>query len=191
MSGISRRILELANQVDALKYGKFILSSGQESQYYFDGRRLTLHAEGSYLVGKAIWSLLVKAEIKAIGGPTLGADPIVTAVAIASHLEGKGINAFIVRKEAKQYGSQQMIEGVVEPGSSVAIVDDSCTTGGSIIRAIEAAEEHGCCVKKVLAILDRKEGGSEELKRRGYDFVSLLEASNDGNIRITAVGRTI
>ena len=91
MSGISRRILEIANEVDALKYGKFILSSGHESKYYFDGRRLTLHAEGSYLVGKAIWALLVDAEIKAIGGPTLGADPIVTAVAIASHLEGKGI----------------------------------------------------------------------------------------------------
>ena len=127
MSGISRRILELANEVDALKCGKFILSSGQESGYYFDGRRLTLNPEGAYLVGKAFWALLVESDIKAIGGPTLGADPIVTAVAIASHLDGKGINAFIVRKEAKQHGRQQRIEGIVEPGSNVAIVDDSCT----------------------------------------------------------------
>ena len=191
MPGISRRMLELANQLDAVKYGEFILSSGQESRYYFDGRRLTLHSEGAYLVGKAFWALLVDEGIQAIGGPTLGADPIVTAVAIASHMEGKGINAFIVRKEAKRHGNQQMIEGAIERGSNVAIVDDSCTTGGSIIKAIEAAEALGCYVKKVLVILDRQEGGSEELTRRGYSFAALLEASQDGIIRVSPVGETI
>jgi len=178
------RLLALALERGAIKYGDFTLSSGKKSSYYFDGRRLTLDPEGSYLVGRAFWQMLDGADVQAIGGPTLGADPIVTAVALTSHLEGKPMAAFIVRKEAKTHGTGQLIEGPLEEGSRVAIVDDSCSTGGSLFHAVEAAEAAGCTVVKVLAILDRHQGGSDELRRRGYDFIALMEADAEGKIQV-------
>jgi len=130
--------------------------------------------------------LLQEAGAKAVGGTTLGADPMVAAVALASHLGGGAIPAFIVRKESKSHGTKQNIEGPLIPGSNVAIVDDVCTTGGSLFHAIEAAEEAGCKVVKVVSILDRNEGGSEEMRKRGYDFSALLAATPDGKIEPAA-----
>jgi orotate phosphoribosyltransferase len=177
------RLLELALERGAIQFGEFVLSSGQKSRYYFDGRLLSLDPEGAYLLGRLLLPLLRRAGAEAIGGPTLGADPIVAAVALTSYLEGEPIPAFIVRKEAKAHGTQRDVEGPLAPGSRVAIVDDVCTTGSSLFRAIEAAEAMGCRVVKVLAILDRHQGGSDELRRRGYDFQALLEATPEGEIR--------
>ena len=138
------RLLELALERGAIRYGDFTLSSGRKSSYYFDGRLLSLDPEGAYLLGHALLPLLTDAGVEAVGGPTLGADPIVTAVATASWQQGTPMPAFIVRKEAKGYGMGQMIEGPLPPaGASVAIVDDACTTGGSLFHAIDAAEEAG------------------------------------------------
>ena len=178
------RLLQIASDRGALRYGDFTLSSGKKSGYYFDGRLLSLDPEGSYLIGQAILPILEEAKVQAIGGPTLGADPIVAAVALTSHLNGTFIPAFIVRTEAKSHGTGQRIEGSLAPESRVAIVDDVCTTGASVFRAIEAAEGRDCTVVKVIAIFDRREGGSEELIRRGYDFVSLFEATPDGGVKI-------
>ena len=111
---------------------------------------------------------------------------MVAAVALASHLSGRSIPAFIVRKESKAHGTKQNIEGPLASGINVAIVDDVCTTGGSLFHAIEAAEEAGCAVVKVVSVLDRNEGGSEEMRRRGYDFSTLLAATAEG--KIEAVG---
>ncbi len=178
------RLLELALERGALKYGEFTLSSGQKSHYYFDGRLLSLDPEGAYLIGKALYPILKKAKVQSVGGPTLGADPIVVAVALASYLKGTPISAFIVRPEPKVHGTGQTVEGSLRSGSPVAIVDDVCTTGASLFRAIEAAEGLGCRVVKVLVLLDRHQGGSEELLRRGYDFMALLEATSEGQVRI-------
>ena len=178
------RLLQLGLERGALRYGEFTLSSGRKSRYYFDGRLLSLDPEGAYLIGRAFLPILKEAEAQAVGGPTLGADPIVAAVALTSHIEGRFIPAFIVRMETKSHGTQQHVEGPLAPGSRVAIVDDVCTTGASLFHAIEAAEAAGCSVVKVIAILDRHQGGSEELKRRGYDFVSLLEATPEGEVRV-------
>lgn len=178
------RLLEVALERGALKYGEFTLSSGKKSPYYFDGRLLSLDPEGAYLIGKALIPLLKETGIQAIGGPTLGADPIVAAVALASYLEDYPIPGFIVRQDTKAYGTKQNVEGPLASGTRVAIVDDVCTTGASLFRAIEAAEAHGCTVARVIAILDRVQGGSEELGRRGYDFVTLLKASPDGQVRV-------
>ena len=104
------------------------------------------------------------------------------AVALVSHLEGKPIPAFIVRKEPKKHGTQRYIEGHLPPASLVAIVDDVITTGGSIFRAIEAVEEEGCRVGKVVVLLDRNQGGADELRRRGYNFTALLSADAKGNV---------
>ena len=154
----AERLLQLALERGALKYGDFTLSSGQRSKYYFDGRLLSLDPEGAYLIGKAILPILEEAGAHAIGGPTLGADPIVAAVALTSHLLGGSTPAFIVRKDAKSHGTGQLVEGPLAPGSRVAIVDDTCTTGASLFHAIEAAEAAGCTVVKVIAILDRHQG---------------------------------
>ena len=178
------RLLELALERGALKYGDFTLSSGKKSTYYFDGRILSLDPEGAVLIGRALLPLVRESGAEAVGGPTLAADPVVTAVALTSQLEGKGIPAFIVRKEAKGHGTGQLIEGGLQPGSRVAIVDDTCTTGGSLLHAIEAAEAVGCTVVKVLALLDRREGGAEELQKRGYDFTALMVASPEGEIEV-------
>jgi orotate phosphoribosyltransferase len=182
--GSLERLLEVALERGALKYGKFTLSSGKESTYYFDGRLLSLDPEGAKLISEAMLPILLQAGAEAVGGLTLGADPIVSSIALASHLQGEHIPGFIVRKEAKTHGTGQGIEGPLPPKSRVAIIDDVCTTAGSLFQAIAAVEAAGCTVVKVAAILDRKEGGSEELARRGYDFVALMSASPDGRIQV-------
>ena len=105
---------------------------------------------------------------------------MVAAIAMTSHMAGEHISGFIVRKETKGHGTGKLIEGPLTPGSRVAIVDDTCSTGGSLFQAIAAAEDVGCQVVKVLSILDRREGGSEKLRARGYDFSSLLVATPEG-----------
>lgn len=178
------RLLALALEKNALKFGQFVLSSGAVSSYYFDGRLLSLDPEGAHLIGRALLPLVRAAGARAIGGPTLGADPIVAAVALTSHLDGGGpVTGFIVRKEAKGHGLGQLVEGPLHPGTPVAIVDDTCSTGGSLFHAVHAAEEADCRVVLVLAILDRHQGGSEELRARGYRFQALLEADAEGRVR--------
>lgn len=184
MRNEAERLLELALERGALKYGDFTLSSGKKSGYYFDGRLLSLDPEGAALIGRLLTPLVRRSGAEAVGGPTLAADPVVTAVALTSHLEGEGIPAFIVRKEAKGHGMAQLIEGPLRPGARVAIVDDTCTTGGSLVHAIRAAEAYGCRVVKVIALLDRREGGGEELHRLGYDFSALLAANPQGQIEV-------
>ena len=183
LSKIADEMLELAQELGALTFGDYVLSSGQHTSYYFDGRLLTLDPHGAYLTGKAFFAMLQEYDVSDIGGPTLAADPIVTAVALTSGLEGMPVSAFIVRKEVKAHGMGKMIEGSVARGSRVAIVDDACSTGASLIHAIDAAEAHGCEVVVVMAIIDRHQGGSDEIRRRGYEFRCLLESTPDGEIR--------
>ena len=175
-------ILELAKRKGALKFGEFKLSAGGTSSYYFDGRLITLDPEGAYHVAKAILPILRECGAEAVAGPTLGADPIVSSVAVMSYVEGNALPGLIVRKEAKQHGGRRAIEGPLTPCARVAIVDDTCTTGSNLLHAIEAVEAEGCQVVKVISILDRREGGSDEIRRRGYDFVALLEADQQGGV---------
>jgi len=171
----ARRILEIAYEVGALLEGEFTLTSGKKSDYYFEGKRLTLSPEGAYLVGKAVFDQLADADIDAIGGVAIGGYPMVAAVALVSHLEGKPIPSFIVREETKEHGTRRRIEGHLKEGSRVAIVDDVITTGGSVSRAIEAAEAAKGKVVKVIVLVDRHEGGSDKLKKQGYDFTAIID----------------
>ena len=179
---IADEILRVAKRTKALAFGEFKLTSGRIAHYYFDGRKLTLDPEGCCLIAKAMLPLVIESGAEAIAGPTLGADPVVAGVAMLSHQEGTPIPAMIVRKEAKVHGMGRMIEGPVTENVRVAVVDDTCATGGSLIQAIEAVEANGCTVVKVLSVLDRDEEGSEEIRRRGYDFASLLTADESGNV---------
>lgn len=178
------QLLQVAVERGALKYGDFTLTSGRKSSYYFDGRLLSLDPEGADLIARALLPIVRGSRADAVGGPTLGADPIVAAVALASYREGRRVPGFIVRKEAKAHGMAQAIEGPLPQGCRVVIVDDTCTTGGSLLNAIAAAEAAGCTVVKVVALLDRREGGGDELRRRGYDFVALMAASPEGKIEV-------
>ena len=178
-------ILQLAINKGALTFGEFRLSAGGTSSYYFDGRILALDPEGGYRVAKAFLPILRDCGARAIAGPTLGADPIVSAVSVLSHAEGSPVPGLIVRAETKGHGGQKMIEGptaALAEGAPVAVVDDTCTTGSSLFHAIAAMETAGYRVVKVLSILDRNEGGSAELKRRGYSYHALLSANREGQI---------
>lgn len=176
-------LIEVAEKRGAISYGDFTLSSGRKSTYYFDGRLLSLDPEGADALGRALVPILVDAGVTAVGGPTLGADPIVTAVAMASWQQKTPLPAFIVRKEAKGHGTAQLIEGHLSQDATVAIVDDTCTTGASLFHAIAAAKEFGCEVGLVLAVLDRDEGGSKDIREAGYRFEALLKCGEDGKIR--------
>ena len=181
----AQEIMDIAIDRGALAFGEFKLSAGGTSSYYFDGRMLSLDPEGGYAVAKALLPIIKESGAQAIAGPTLGADPIVSAVSVVSHLEGHPIPGLIVRKETKGHGGKRAIEGPtggLGEGAPVAVVDDTCTTGSSLFHAIDAVEAAGYKVVKVLSILDRNEGGSAEVRRRGYSYHALLSADADGQI---------
>jgi orotate phosphoribosyltransferase len=179
MDKTRQRLIELFKQ-KSLLIGRFTLTSGQTSNYYFDGKRTTLDPEGAYLSARLILEKIRELGIKAdaIGGLTLGADPIVAAVAAVSFAERqryRPLPAFIVRKDAKQHGTQRYTEGFSGlPGSRVVIVDDVCTTGESTLRAIERAEQIGYQVSAVFTLVDREQGGRELLKH--YHFIPLISS---------------
>lgn len=176
LSGENRRkLIELLKR-DSLRLGQFTLASGRSSHYYIDGRKVTLGAEGARLIGAAVLDALAKhPEVVAIGGLTMGADPIVGAALALAPESGKSeLRGFLVRKETKGHGAGNLVEGPVEPGSTVAIVEDVTTTGGSSLKAVDAIEGLGCKVAVVITLLDRLEGAAENFKARGLPFQSLL-----------------
>ena len=132
------RLVARALELEALKYGEFTLSSGKKSNYYFDGRKLSLDPEGAYLIGRCLLPLVLESGAQAVGGPTIGADPIVAALAMTSYIEGTPVSAFVVRSKVKEYGTRKLIEGNIVKGNRVAMVDDTCSTGGNLLQAIEA-----------------------------------------------------
>ena len=160
-----REQLRLLLKGESLIFGDFTLASGKKSGFYFDSKRTTLLSDGAWLTAREILRLIREhgIEAEAIGGLTLGADPIVCPVAALSHAEGPKLRAFIVRKEAKEHGTGRQIEGNLPKGSRVIIVDDVVTTAGSTLKAIEAAEGEGHTVVAVICLVDREEGGAAKL----------------------------
>jgi orotate phosphoribosyltransferase len=182
----------------SFKLGHFTLSSGGESDYYIDCRTTTLHAEGGRLTGLAILDLLDEKGLKpaAVGGLTLGADPIVSAVAIASanhaqqHPGSPLVHGFLVRKAEKSHGTARRIEGFSELGAPVLIVDDVCTTGASTIAAIEAAKAAGMNVIAAVCLVERQEAKGRpavEAACEGAPFLSLFTAND---IRAAHIGQS-
>ncbi|MBI5642327.1 MAG: orotate phosphoribosyltransferase [Deltaproteobacteria bacterium] len=143
----------------------FTLTSGKKSDVYIDAKKTVLSAEGMELLGFTFFHELKLAPIDGIGGMTLGADPIAYATALISTMNGKALDVFIIRKEAKKHGTMQFVETNLRPGADVCIVDDVVTTGGSTIEAIKRAREAGFNVVKVLALVDREEGGKENIEK--------------------------
>ena len=166
------RLLKLAKA--CLLEGEYAFTSGQKSAYYFDGRMITLSSEGLMLVGEMVWESIAMLQVDAIGGPTLGADPIIAATMLTARLNGRKLDGFIVRAQERAHGTQKRTEGYTPSQANVVIVEDAVSTGASVFRAIEAAEEEGCHVIRVIALLDWQLGGSEKLHEKGYDFRPFL-----------------
>ncbi|MCX5726583.1 MAG: orotate phosphoribosyltransferase [Candidatus Saganbacteria bacterium] len=154
----------------AIKLGEFTLASGAKSNFYIDCRKVTLHPAGAKLIAKIVLDKIKGKKVDAIGGLTLGADPIVSSVVALSDIPG-----FIVRKKEKEHGTKQKIEGIIGKGWRVVIVEDVATRGTSAMQAIEAAEEAGAKVVKVIAVVDREEGAAEALAN--YDFDPIFKKS--------------
>jgi orotate phosphoribosyltransferase len=157
------------------------LASGRKSNFYFDGKQTALHPEGAFLIGRLLWRAIAESGAKcdAVGGLTLGADPLATAVSVASFQAGNPVPAFIVRKEPKGHGTGQWVEGRknIPDGSWVVILEDVVTTGGSAMKAVERVREEGLHVSLVAALIDRQEGGREAIETAGLKLVSLFTKS--------------
>ena len=161
----------------------FTLASGKKSNYYFNCKPTTLDPEGMNLIGEIIFDILKNDDITAAGGLTLGADPIANAVSVISFQKGKPIKSFIVRKDIKEHGTKSVVEGNVLPGEKVVIIDDVITTGASTITAIEQAQKAGLIVSKVVALIDREEGGRENIFRYIKDVDAVFTRTQIMNLR--------
>lgn len=174
-----QRLLALIRR-DAIRRGDVVLSSGRRASFYIDLRLVTLAAEGSYLVGKTMLALLGDDPADAVAGMTVAADPVVTAMALVSHLERRPLAGLIVRKEAKQHGLGRQVEGPLRDGMRVVVVDDTFTTGGSALQAAAAVEAAGGAVTRILGIVDRDEGARAAIEARGYRFDRLFTLADLG-----------
>lgn len=172
------RLLDLLARRSATR-GTFTLASGRQSDLYIDCRPTSMHPEGLSLIGPLGLHAIAERGWRpdAVGGLTLGADPVSYAIAYASQLAGLPVRAFTVRKEAKAHGTGKVIEGAFEPGDRVVVVEDVITTGGSALRAAEAVRAAGGTVVGVLALVDREEGGREAVERSGFEVLALTRAS--------------
>jgi len=155
----------------------FKLASGKMSSYYFNCKPTTLNSEGMYLIGNLLHDLIKNGtswKAKAVGGLTLGADPISNAIAYTFYLKGEQVESFVVRKEPKKHGTMLWVEGNVGKGDKVIIIEDVITTGGSTIKAIERAKKCGLKVLGVIVLIDRQEGGKEKIEAKGVKVETLL-----------------
>ncbi len=164
---------------DAYFKEKVILSSGQESDYYIDARRVTLSAKGAYLCGQIILDMVKEDNIMAIGGPTIGADPMLGAIAVLSLQAGRPLNTFIIRKAPKPYGRQQQIEGpFLNKGDKVVLIDDVATTGKALIASVDVLRKADIVVEKAICIVDRNQGAVEALADKGCELLSIFNISD-------------
>jgi orotate phosphoribosyltransferase len=175
-----RNALQQLVRDKALKFGDFTLASGKKAKYYLDCRQITLDSQGARLIGEGMLDLLAGDMPNLVGGMAIGADPITAAVLTLAGTRGQALRGVMVRKEAKQHGTGKLVEGPFHEGESIAIVEDVVTTGGSSLLAIERCEDVGLKVTRVLAIIDRLEGGREAFAARGYELTTLFTIRDFG-----------
>lgn len=162
----------------ALKKGRFVLASGAVSDYYVNVKEICLRGEYLRLVGQLIWQMIKDSGANAVGGMTLGADPIVAAVTIAAAEDGYDCPALIVRKETKEHGTAKQIEGPFEPGMKVAVVEDVTTTGQSAMKAAEAILAAGASVVGVYSVLNRAAGADALFAAKGWPFQAIFSTAD-------------
>lgn len=167
------RLLELLKQ-RALIFREVTLASGQKSHFYIDGKMILMSSESTPLIADLLYDLTADWNLDAVGGPEIGALPLATAAVYRYHLAGRRLEGFCVRKEIKTHGTQKRIEGRLEPGWRVAVVEDVMTTGSSVLGAIEAVREAGAEIVGVICLLDRLQGARERLEGMGLRFAPLF-----------------
>jgi orotate phosphoribosyltransferase len=172
-------LLQLVRE-KALKFGDFTLASGKKATYYLDCRQITLDSQGARLIGEGMLDLLQGNMPSLVGGMAIGADPITVAILTLAGVRGIPLRGVMVRKEPKQHGTGKLVEGPFREGESIVIVEDVVTTGGSSLLAIERCEAVGLKVSRVLAIIDRLEGGREAFAERGYELTTLFTIRDFG-----------
>lgn len=164
---------------DAVFKKKIKLSSGKISNFYVDVRRVSLSSKGIYLISKAIWNIIKKDRPTAIGGPTLGADPIIAGICMIAHQEGKKLKGFIMRREPKKHGRQNLIEGKeLTKGERVIIIDDVATTGASLINALLILRHYKIKILKAMVVVDREEGARQAFAKLKCPLISLFTKSD-------------
>lgn len=166
-------LLEILS-VQSYTEGKIVLSSGKESNYYIDGKQTTLDAKGGTFIS-LLFLRMLKEDVSAVGGLSVGADPLASGVSQIGFLMGRQINAFYVRKEPKKHGTSKWIEGPLQRNIKVAILEDVVTTGGSSMKAIEKVIDHGCSVEQILSVVDRNEGGRELFRQKGFEYTYIFD----------------
>ncbi len=173
LPALRQALLDLFCEV-AYREGDFLLSSGQKSTYYINGKQVTLHPQGGLAVGRILLPY-ISPETVAVAGLTLGADPIVTAASVVAAYEGRSLAALIVRKEVKGHGTQAYIEGLTLPeGSPVVVLEDVVTTGQSAMKAVDRLREAGYQVEEVITLVDRQQGGAEFYEKVGLKFQAVF-----------------
>jgi orotate phosphoribosyltransferase len=177
-----REALKQLVREKALKFGEFTLASGKNASYYLDCRQITLDSQGARLIGEGMLDQLGTKMPNLVGGMAIGADPITAAILTLAGTRNIPLRGVMVRKEPKQHGTGKLVEGPFQSGESIAIVEDVVTTGGSSLKAIEHCEAAGLKIQRVLAIIDRLEGGREAFAARGYELTTLFTIRDFGII---------
>ena len=172
---LKKRLAQLLLQL-SYREGNFVLASGKQSNYYFDCRVTALHAEGSWLIGQLFNHHLANHDICGVAGMTMGADPLVSATTALSHTLNRPLNGLLVRKQAKDHGTGQFVEGLAnfKAGDRIAVLEDVVTTAGSVLKACERLQQAGLVIDSVCAILDREEGGAERLAAQNIPFEAIF-----------------
>lgn len=176
MIDLKKRLAKLLIEKSYLE-GDFTLTSGQKSDYYFDCKHTALHPEGSWLIGKFFLDMIrAKGGVQGVGGMTLGADPLVSAVTVVSYLEGCPLPGFIIRKQPKGHGTNQYLEGLNNfmPGMNVCLLEDVITTGGTLLKAVERVREQGLNIVAIMGVLDREQGGRENISAAGFELQTIF-----------------
>ncbi|WP_022663433.1 orotate phosphoribosyltransferase [Paucidesulfovibrio longus] len=175
MDDLKRRLARLLLNLSYVE-GEVTLTSGRKSDYYFDCKQTALHPEGGWLIGSLFLEMLQGKGVAGVGGMTLGADPLVSAVSVLSYEKNCPLPAFIIRKQSKGHGTNQFLEGMKNfaPGSRVALLEDVVTTGGTLLTSVERVREAGYEVDSVLCVLDREEGGRERLADAGLSLDAIF-----------------
>ena len=175
--GRRERLRQIIEEKSLMKGGSFTLASGKSSSFFVNLKQTMLDPEGSNLLAELVLEVLESHGIRNVGGLEMGAVPLVASICTKSH--GRfPVNAFFVRKAMKDHGAGKLIDGPLDPGAEALIIEDVVTTAGSALQAVAAVRALGCTVTKVLAIVDRQEGGKENLEKEGLELISLFDRSD-------------
>jgi len=158
----------------SMRFGEFVLSSGATSNYYIDVRKTSLHPRGLEWISRLFWELIQGEDVTAVGGLTLGADPLVAGLLLHGAREGHPLDGFLVRRNTKNHGTRGQVEGNLAGHKRVVILDDVITSGESALVAAEAAESYKAQVVRILAVVDRNQGAAQIFQQRGYPFTALF-----------------